>query len=108
MIDHGYLFNGHNWDCVDAPAAGLYFRPLVYDGLRGWADLQPWLDRVESFPEYLIDEVFRQVPPEWIESDLPALERIFEALLRRRTKIADLVRDSIRYRPQFFHNWQER
>lgn len=108
MIDHGYLFNGPHWECVDAPAAGLYFRPLVYQALKRWSDLQPWLDRVAAFPEYLVDEAYRQVPPEWICDDAGQLEAILETLLRRRTKVADLVSDCIRQRPQQFPNWQER
>lgn len=108
MIDHGYLFNGPHWECVDAPAAGMYFRPFVYQRLRRWTDLQPWLERVEAFPEYLIDEAFRQVPAEWIGDDLPALERVLEKLLRRRSRVADLIRDAIRYRPHSFPEWQEK
>jgi hypothetical protein len=108
MIDHGYLFNGPHWECVDTPAAGLYFRPLVYHTVRRWEDLQPWLDRVEAFPDYLVDEAYRAVPPEWIGEDAAQLECVLETLLRRRGKVADLVADCIRHRPQHFPNWQER
>src|SRR5918999_665782 len=65
MIDHGYIFNGPNWDYIDAAAAGLYFRPSVYVNLRGLADLQPWLDRIIEFPDVVIDDSLRQLPPEW-------------------------------------------
>ena len=31
MIDHGFAFNGPNWDFPDSPLQGLYPRRLVYD-----------------------------------------------------------------------------
>jgi hypothetical protein len=107
MIDHGYLFNGPHWECMDSPSAGLYFRPVVYHSVRCWNDLQPWLDRVAGFPEYLVDEVYRAVPPEWVDGEADQLERMLETLLRRRSKVADLVNQCITGRPQHFPNWRE-
>ena len=46
MIDHGYVFDGPNWSFVDAPLAGLYHRPSVYETVRTLEDFQPWLDRI--------------------------------------------------------------
>src|SRR5688572_12602781 len=31
MIDHGFAFNGPNWDFPEAPLQGLYARHLVYE-----------------------------------------------------------------------------
>lgn len=107
MIDHGYLFNGPHWECVDTPGSGLYFRPLVYHGVKGWRDLQPWLDRVVSFPDYLVDEAYRQIPPEWTAGETAQLDSILSSLLLRRSKVREIVRDCIRHRPQHFPNWQE-
>ena len=36
MMDHGYIFNGPHWDFADSPLQGLYFRPMVYETVRGW------------------------------------------------------------------------
>ncbi len=51
MIDHGFVFNGPNWDFGDSPLQGLYARRVVYEGVRSLDDFQPWLDRVVHFPE---------------------------------------------------------
>jgi len=36
MIDHGYTFNGPNWDFPDSPLQGIYARRLVYGGCAPW------------------------------------------------------------------------
>src|SRR6185503_7977284 len=55
MIDHGFAFNGPNWDFPEAPLQGLYARHLVYESVRSVDDFQPWLDQVIHFPEEVID-----------------------------------------------------
>lgn len=106
MMDHGYVFDGPHWDFVDSPLQGLYFRPLVYQEVTSWEDFQPWLDRVMNFPEEIIDEAYRQVPPEWLNGDDDALERLLTKLLRRRKRVPDLIRDSSRGKVNPFPNWK--
>ncbi len=106
MMDHGYVFDGPHWDFVDSPLQGLYFRPLVYQEVTSWDDFQPWLDQVENFPEEVIDEAYRQVPPEWLNGDDDALERLLTKLLRRRKRVPDLIRDSSRGKVNPFPNWR--
>jgi hypothetical protein len=108
MIDHGYFFNGPHWECMDAPVAGLYFRPQVYTDIRTWDDLQPWLDRILHFPEEVMDDAFRQVPPEWVENDAPALLRLLENLMNRRRRVESLLLDCFRARHANFPHWSER
>ena len=84
MMDHGYVFNGPHWDYPDSPLQGLYFRPMVYEKVKGWDDFQPWLDRVIYFPESVVDEACRSIPPEWVRGDEDALEEMLENLMRRR------------------------
>src|SRR5271168_2119216 len=60
MVDHGYVFDGPHWKFPDSPLQGLYFRPSVYERVRGWDDFQPWLDRVVYFPEEVIDTAQKQ------------------------------------------------
>jgi hypothetical protein len=106
MIDHGYIFNGPHWDFADSPLSGLYFRPLVYQGVRSWDDFQPWLDRVVHFPEEVVDEAFRQIPPEWLEGAEEACEALLERLLRRRRRVPDLIREIGRRPGNPFPNWR--
>jgi hypothetical protein len=108
MIDHGYLFNGQYWDCIDAPVTGLYVRPLVYDWLRTWSDLQPWLDGILTFPEHVINEALRQVPPEWIDNDGAELGRLFEILMRRKVCVQTMLLNCFHARRVNFPNWSER
>ena len=108
MIDHGYLFNGPHWECMDAPMTGLYFRPMVYRGLRTFNDLQPWFDRVVHFPEGVIDDALRQVPPGWLAEDEEQIERVLENLLTRRSRVENLLRDAFRTRAGHFPDWTER
>ena len=69
MIDHGFAFDGPNWDFPDSPLQGLYPRRIVYQGVRSLDDFQPWLDLVLHFPEEVIDQAWKRIPPEWLEGD---------------------------------------
>jgi hypothetical protein len=108
MIDHGYLFNGPHWDFVDTVATGMYFRPVVYRDVRGLDDFQPWLDRVISFPEQVIDDALRQLPPDWVADDSDSLSHLLERLLERRRRVPDLLRECARGGPNPFPNWRNR
>lgn len=105
MIDHGYVFEGPHWRFADSPLQGLYFRPNVYQHVRGWDDFQPWLDRVQYFPEEVVDSAYKQIPPEWLAGDAAALEAMLEKLMSRRSRVADLIRDSRRGRVNPFPGW---
>jgi hypothetical protein len=91
MIDHGFAFNGPHWDFLDPQIQGMYSRKLVYETVRSFDDLQPWLDQVMQFPEEAIVQAYKLVPAEWIEGDERALEKLLEALLRRRKRLPDLI-----------------
>ena len=105
MIDHGYVFNGPHWDYTDAPITGFYYRPAVYAAIRDLNSFQPWLDRIVEFPEIVIDDSLRELPPEWLNGDADHLNVLLETLMRRRRRVPDLIRDSINSRVAFFPNW---
>lgn len=106
MMDHGYVFDGPHWAFADSPLQGLYFRPVVYEKVRSWDDFQPWLDRVVHFPEEVVDDALKQLPPEWLEDDKDAIEKLLTKLMTRRKRVPDLVRDSTRGRVNPFPNWK--
>ena len=106
FIDHGYSFNGPYWEFTDAPAAGLYFRPRVYASLRSAADFQPWLERIAAFPEEVVDDALKRLPPEWLEGDFDSLLRLLESLMARRKKVADLLQVSLSMRHEMFPSWR--
>jgi len=106
MIDHGFAFNGPHWDFPDSPIQGLYARRVVYETVRSLDDLQPWLDQTVHFPEEVMDQAYKQAPPEWIEGEEDAFERLLEQLLRRRKLLPDLLADSRRAKSNPFPHWK--
>jgi len=106
MMDHGYILDGPHWKFPDSPLQGLYFRPAVYQRVRGWEDFQPWLDRVVYFPEEVVDTAQKQIPPEWVAEDGAALQAMLERLMSRRRRVPDLIRDSCRGRINPFPEWK--
>jgi hypothetical protein len=105
MIDHGFAFNGPNWDFPESPLYGLYARPLVYRDVRSLDDFQPWLDLAMNFPEEVVDRALKGVPREWIDGDEEELERVLEELLRRRSRLPELIASAREGRSNPFPNW---
>ncbi len=105
MMDHGYVFDGPHWTFADSPLQGLYFRNLVYEGVRGIGDFEPWLERVENFPEEVVDDALKTIPGSWTEGDEDALRALMEKLLRRRKRVAELIDEARRGRANPFASW---
>jgi hypothetical protein len=91
MVDNGFIFEGPHWRFPDSAIQGLYFRPLVYAGVRGPADFEPWLERIRNFPEEVVDQAVKQIPSAWLEGDEEQLDRLLDRLLARRKRVGDLV-----------------
>ena len=106
MMDHGYVFDGPQWAYRDSPIQGLYFRTQIYESVRGWDDFQPWLDQIVHFPEDVIDEALKTLPPDWVAGEEDALNDLLENLMRRRNRVADLLRDCTTGRVKAFPNWK--
>jgi hypothetical protein len=109
MIDHGLVFGGLYWDFATGPLHGLYFSERVYEGVRSLRDFEPWLERVALFPEAVIERLRSCVPEQWMDGgDEPELERVLETLVRRRERVAELIRDCRIAKPTLFPNWKGR
>jgi hypothetical protein len=106
MVDNGYVFDGPHWRLEDSPIQGLYFRPLVYGKVRGLADFEPWLERIRHFPEEVVDQAVKQLPPAWLEGEEAELERLLDRLLSRRKRVADLIQDCRSGRADPFPAWR--
>jgi hypothetical protein len=106
MIDQGFCFNAGEWTFPDAPLRGLYARNRVYLGVTGKESFEPWMERIEKrMTERVLDELLRELPPEWYADDLDSLMRLGEQLLRRRSRVPELIhaaRDTTRHP---FPNW---
>jgi hypothetical protein len=105
MMDHGYIFDGPHWLFTDSPLQGLYFRPSVYLQVRSFQDFEPWLDQVVHFPEEVVDQALKQLPPEWLAGDAAALETMLTKLMSRRKRVPDLIRSSQSGRINPFPAW---
>jgi hypothetical protein len=105
MMDHGCSFDGAHWAYRDSPLHGLYFRTPVYETVRGLDDFPPWLDRIVDFPECVVDEALKGMPPEWVSDEENVLDDLLEKLMRRRNRVADEVRDCASKRGRVFPNW---
>ncbi|MGB8028881.1 MAG: HipA family kinase [Terracidiphilus sp.] len=91
FIDFGYCFHAGEWRFEDAPLRGVYYRNDVYREIRGWESFEPWLTRLEKMPAETIWEVANTVPPEWYGGDQAEMEALMEKLLKRQSRIRELV-----------------
>jgi HipA-like protein len=106
MIDQGFCFSAGEWKFPDAPLRGLYNRNRVYEGITGMNSFGPWLDRLERrITERVLDEVSRDIPPEWYDDQLDDLLQLLETLLRRRSRVPELILDAKKSNRQPFPNW---
>ena len=106
MIDQGFCFNAGEWTFPDAPLRGLYARSRVYEGVTGRDSFGPWLARLESrMTERVLDEIIREIPPEWYADDLDAVLRLGNQLYRRRTRVPELLIAAKNTTRHPFPNW---
>ncbi len=106
MIDHGFAFNGANWQFHDSPLQGLYFRTSIYEEVRSLDSFQPWLSIIENFPLEVIDSAWKEIPGSWLDSDEDALLDLLDRLVKRRHLVAGLLEEIRRKRTTAFPNWR--
>ncbi len=106
MIDQGFCFNAGEWSFPDAPLRGLYARNRVYEGVTGRESFAPWLARLEKHvTERVLDEVMREIPPDWYDGDMDAFLRLGEQLHRRRARVVELILAAKQSDRHPFQNW---
>jgi hypothetical protein len=106
MIDQGFCFNAGEWNFPDAPLRGLYARNRVYESVTGMESFGPWLERLEHrVTERVLGELAGEIPPEWYADDYDAVLRLLEQLLRRRTRVPDLLLSAKKSNRQPFPHW---
>jgi hypothetical protein len=106
MIDHGFCFNGGDWNFPDAPLRSLYANRGVYRSVVGIESFDPWLDRLETgLSLSALYEEAQQIPPEWYDEDHEGWERLIGRLYERRSRVRELIwsaRNAVR---DAFPNW---
>ena len=108
FIDQGFCFNAGEWNFPDAPLRGAYARQCVYENVTKWESFEPALTRAEQMCPGELWRLAAQIPEEWYEYDASGMNRLIEALYRRRFRIRDLIRDFRRSKRNPFPNWAER
>ena len=91
FIDYGYCFHAGDWKFEDIALRGVYYRNDVYREIGGWEAFEPWLTRLETMAAETVWAAAGEVPPEWYGGDLNDMEALVEKLLRRRSRIRDLI-----------------
>ncbi|MFZ0705646.1 MAG: HipA family kinase [Candidatus Korobacteraceae bacterium] len=107
FIDQGYCFNAGEWNFPDSPLRGVFGRNDVYARITAWDSFEPWLGKIESFPESSLWPLAEELPPEWYGSDVDALNRLFAKLLERRGRVRELISDFKNSGRNPFPNWRE-
>jgi hypothetical protein len=106
MVDNGYVFEGPHWRFGESAIQGLYFRPLVYEGVTGLDAFEPWLGRIRNFPDAVVDQALKSLPPAWLAGDEEAFENLLGQLMRRRARVGDLIADCRSARSDPFPAWK--
>jgi hypothetical protein len=107
FIDQGYFFNAGEWSFPDAPLRGVFGRNDVYAGITGWDSFEPWLSRIESFPESSLWPLVNQIPPEGYGSAVDELDRLLTNLLERRSRVRELILSFKNSSRNPFPNWRD-
>jgi hypothetical protein len=91
FIDQGYCFNAGEWNFPDVALYGVYSSNHVYAAVASWDSFEPALTTAEEMDINEIWDCAAGIPQEWCGSDPGALPQLVEELLRRRSKIRDLI-----------------
>jgi hypothetical protein len=91
FIDQGFCFNAGEWNFPDSPLRGVFARNQVYARVTGWESFEPWLSRVEQMAAGTLWGIAEAVPPEWYGGDTAVIERLMEQMLKRRSRVRELI-----------------
>jgi len=106
LIDQGYCFNDGQWTFPDSPLRGVFSLNAVYARVLGWESFEPWLSRIESFQESMLESFAEAVPPEWYAGDWDALQELVAKLIVRRSRVRQLIDEFRRSTRNPFPNWK--
>jgi hypothetical protein len=106
MIDDGFCFNSSAWTFPDGPLRGLYAWHVVYDTIRGFDAFEPWLDRLErGIDEVTLGRIAAEIPMEWYNGEVAAMDRLLSVLDRRRRTTRDMLWSASKSFSHAFRNW---
>jgi len=106
MIDNGHCFSGSKWGFVDAPGLALFWNRGVYKDVAGIESFQPWLSRIESIDNSILEQAVALIPPEWYGARREAIEGLLRSLMSRRFQVRDQLLWLRRQNPLLFPRWR--
>ena len=107
MIDNGFVFQRPELGVHQVGnTKGSIFVPPFIATCAAWRIFEPWLSRIVNFPEEVVDQAVKAIPPVWLEGEEEPLEVLLARLLKRRARVPDLIEDSRRGRVNPFPNWR--
>lgn len=95
MIDNGCVFGGSNWRFADSVVQGLYFQRKIYEAIRDRHVFDPWLERIAALPREVVDRAVDTMPRSWIEGDEKLLKKVLVQLMRRKSRVDDLIQQTL-------------
>ncbi len=104
FIDQGFCFHANEWSFPDSPLRGVFPQNIVYEHVTGWESFEPWITRIEEMPADTLWSIADQVPPEWY-GDPADLEALVEQLMKRRSRVRELVTSFRESQRAPFPNW---
>ena len=107
FIDQGYCFNAGEWNFPDTPLRGVFGRNDVYACVTSWESFEPWLRRIENFPDSLLWPLLDEIPPEWHGGAIEEMGRMLSRLSVRRSRVRDLILDFENSSRNPFTNWHD-
>ena len=111
-FDQGYCFNCGEWNFPDLALTGVYYRNFVHEHVTGWDSFEPILSRAEQMTGQELWKLAQGIVPDewwnqnsgeriqwsacptlerWRERYLTDLGRLIDALIKRHSKIRDLI-----------------
>ena len=75
--------------------------------VTSWESFEPWLSKIENFPESSLWPLADEIPPEWYGGATDELERLLQRLLERRLRVRELILDFKNSSRNPFPNWRE-
>jgi len=107
FIDQGCCFNASEWNFADAPLRGVFRRNDVYANVTRWESFEPWLSRIEQFPESSVWALAEEIPSQWYNADIEALKNLLTKLIERRSRVRELIVSFKKCSRNPFPNWRE-
>jgi len=107
FIDQGHCFNAGEWSFPDAPLRGVFGRNDVCRCITGSESFEPWMSRIEHFPESSVWALTEEIPQEWYNGDADALNELVTNLLERRSRVRELILSFKESSQRPFPNWRE-